>query len=495
MRLAARLFSRDDIGSAERLAAIGASHAMIEFAPDGTIRDANPAFLGLMGYRIEDIRGAHHRIFVTPEAAAKPDYDRFWQDLAEGRPQRAEFRRLARDGREVWIQAAYCPVRDKAGRVRAVIKVATDITERVLRAADHAGQVAAISRSQAVISFRLDGTILEANDNFLAALGYRAEEIVGRHHRIFVDPTETAGAAYGAFWAALARGEFMSGEFRRIGRAGSEVWIQATYNPIFDPEGRPLKVVKYAADVTAAVRERNRRAEVAREVEAALADVGRVGDRAGAGLAAAETTARDVRRTAEGAEDLSSSVAGMTERIHGATASTRQAREEAERATSLVRGLVAASERIGEIVRLISDIAGQTNLLALNATIEAARAGEAGKGFAVVASEVKSLAAQTARATEEITSQVAEVQAAVEGAAGAIRGIAASVGQIDGVAQGIAEAVEQQAGLARAMLSTMHGAAVAVDSVGQAMRAVIAALDEAEAAAARAAEASRSLVA
>jgi methyl-accepting chemotaxis protein len=258
-----------DLGGARaRLDAIYASQAVIEFSPDGTIRDANAAFLALMGHGLDEIRGRHHRIFVDPKEAASDAYRTFWEELRAGRQQTRAFRRIARDGRDVWIQASYCPVRGAGGAVTGIVKFATDVTEATLRAAENACQVEAVSRTRAVIAFTLDGIILEANENFLAATGYRAEEILGRHHRIFMDPAEAADPAYAAFWASFRRGQAHEGEFRRLAKGGREIWIGGTYVPILDPEGRPTKVVKYAADITAAVQDRQRhrpRADVGRD--------------------------------------------------------------------------------------------------------------------------------------------------------------------------------------------------------------------------------------
>jgi methyl-accepting chemotaxis protein len=241
---------------AAQIAALGRSQAVIQFLPDGTILDANAAFLDAVGYRLEEVRGQHHRIFVPPEERDGAEYRDFWHALGRGEYRAGEFRRIARDGREIWLQASYNPILDASGRPAKVVKFAAEVTQQKLRSADHAGQVAAIRRSQAVIEFALDGTILDANDNFLACLGYRLEEVRGKHHRIFVDPAERDSPAYREFWAALARGEYRTAEFRRLGKNGQPVWIQASYNPILDMAGRPFKIVKYATDITAEVRRR-----------------------------------------------------------------------------------------------------------------------------------------------------------------------------------------------------------------------------------------------
>ena len=239
------------LASRRTLDALGQSHALIEFTPEGVVLAANTQFLTLFGYSAAELVGQHHRKLMDPAEAAAPAYAAFWASLREGHHQTAEFRRCAKDGREVWLQASYAPVRNRRGQVIRVVKMATDITRAKLDAADAAGQIAAIGRSQAVIQFALDGTILDANENFLTVMGYTAAEVRGRHHRMFVDPKEVANPDYAAFWDRLRRGEAQVAEYRRLGKGGKEVFIQATYTPIFDPLGRPFKVVKYATDITA----------------------------------------------------------------------------------------------------------------------------------------------------------------------------------------------------------------------------------------------------
>ncbi|MGI3777783.1 MAG: methyl-accepting chemotaxis protein [Janthinobacterium lividum] len=250
---AAKQRAADDAG---QITAINRVQAVIEFALDSTILHANANFLSALGYTLDEVRGRRHAMFVAPEERDSPAYHAFWDALRRGEPQAAEFRRIAKDGREVWIQASYNPVLDAAGRPCKVIKFATDITAAKQRAADDAGQITAINRVQAVIEFALDSTILHANPNFLSALGYTLDEVRGRKHAMFVPPEEQGSAAYRAFWDALRRGEPQAAEFRRIGKGGREVWIQASYNPVLDPAGRPMKVVKFATDITEEVRRR-----------------------------------------------------------------------------------------------------------------------------------------------------------------------------------------------------------------------------------------------
>ncbi|MCA3266803.1 MAG: PAS domain-containing protein, partial [Azospirillum sp.] len=245
------------------LAALDKSQATIEFKPDGTILDANANFLAAMGYTRAEIVGKHHAMFMPPDERDTPAYRDFWAGLARGEYKSQEFCRIAKGGKEIWIQASYNPVLGSDGKTRKVVKYATDVTARKLRDADFAGQIAAIGRSQAIIQFDLDGRILDANENFLKTVGYGLDEIKGKHHAMFVDPAERNSPAYREFWAALRDGTFQAGEFKRLAKGGREVWIQASYNPIFDMRGAPFKVVKYAADTTAQVQAR-RRAEQAR---------------------------------------------------------------------------------------------------------------------------------------------------------------------------------------------------------------------------------------
>lgn len=238
------------------LSAILGAQPSIEFTPEGVIQHANSAFLEFMGYRLDEIRGQHHRMFVNPDEHNSEAYQRFWRSLAEGQPQTAEFKRQTKDGRVVWLQATYYPVRSLTGRVVKVVKLAQDCTGRHQTDLDRNGQLQAIQATQAVIEFDLDGTIRNANALFLAVTGYRAEEVIGKHHRMFMFPDEANQPEYRQFWTSLARGEHRTGEFRRRHKNGSEVWIQASYTPIPDITGAPFKVVKYASNITPMVEQR-----------------------------------------------------------------------------------------------------------------------------------------------------------------------------------------------------------------------------------------------
>jgi methyl-accepting chemotaxis protein len=231
--------------------------AIIEFNLDGTVVSANENFLQIFGYRLDEVLGKHHRIFCEPGYAASDEYAEFWKKLGRGEYHSAEFKRLAKGGREIWLRASYNPIFDMDGRPFRVVKFATDVTAAKLQNAEFEGKVRAIDRAQAVIEFNLDGTVVSANENFLQIFGYRLDEVVGKHHRIFCEPGYAESPAYAEFWQKLGRGEYDADEFKRIGKDGTEIWLQASYNPIFDVEGRPRKIVKFASDITEEVQKRS----------------------------------------------------------------------------------------------------------------------------------------------------------------------------------------------------------------------------------------------
>jgi methyl-accepting chemotaxis protein len=312
-----------------------------------------------------------------------------------------------------------------------VVKFATDVTAAKLQSADNAGQLAAISKSQAVIEFALDGTILTANANFTDAVGYRLQDIQGRHHRMFVHAAERESDAYRAFWAALAAGEYQAGEYRRLGADGREIWLQASYNPILGLDGKPMKVVKYATDITAQVRRRER----SESIRAMMEDV------------------------AAGAEELNASVREIADNMGRSRARADEAFERVVAAGSHVDQLNRAAESMTGIVRLIASISSQINLLALNATIEAARAGESGRGFAVVAHEVKTLAAQTKTATDEVAREIEGLRSVSAEVSQGLGGVRESIDTVREYVTTTAAAVEEQSAVATEMSVNMNAAA------------------------------------
>jgi methyl-accepting chemotaxis protein len=231
-------------------AALQQSQAVLEFDLTGRILAANDRALAILGYQLEEVAGKHHSIFVEPHYAASDEYRQFWERLGQGQFDANEYKRIAKGGRTVWIQASYNPVLDSKGRPYKVVKFAQDVTARRVKDNEYAAQIAAIQKSQAVIEFRMDGTITAANDNFLATFGYRLDEIVGKHHGMFVDAAYRDSNEYREFWARLNQGQYECAEYRRLGKGGKEIWIQGSYNPIADMSGKWYKVVKFATDIT-----------------------------------------------------------------------------------------------------------------------------------------------------------------------------------------------------------------------------------------------------
>ncbi|WP_152385171.1 methyl-accepting chemotaxis protein [Achromobacter sp. GbtcB20] len=378
--------------------AIHKSQAVIEFDLNGHILTANQNFLDTMGYVLDEIQGQHHRMFIAPQERGSAQYAAFWERLGQGAHDSGRYRRIRKDGSDVWLQASYNPIFDKRGQPLKVIKYATDITEQQHRQADSEGQLAAISKVQAIIEFELDGTIMRANDLFLNAVGYRADEVLGRHHSMFVPADEARSTAYKDFWRRLRNGEHDTGQYMRLGKGGRQVWIEASYNPIFDAQGWPFKVVKFATDIT-------KRFTAAQTLQVAVQGLTENAERA----RQANSLAQDASRVAETGGDTMREVVATMEAITG------------------------SSRRISGVIGVMDGIAFQTNILALNAAVEAARAGEHGKGFAVVASEVRNLAQSSAAAAKEIkaliTTSVAQVEGGavhVQSAGGTMEGIVAS---------------------------------------------------------------------
>lgn len=473
--------------------AIDRSQATIEFTMDGTIVAANENFLTLMNYSLSEIKGQHHRIFLESQEANSESYRQFWANLNRGEFQSAEFKRIGKNGKEVWLQATYTPILDVNGKPYKVIKFATDITENKKQVREFIGQIEAINKAQATIEFNLDGTIITANDIFQNTMGYTLQEIVGKHHRMFVEPAVVNSEEYHQFWAGLNRGEFRTAEYKRIGKGGKVVWLQAIYNPILDLNGKPYKVIKFATDITD---QKNIAVETARIVDdlviglsalekgdltqlitneydggfAKLRDsfnntskklvdiINDVRTNTDALVNAADEVASTANTLSQGASEQAASVEETSASLEEMGASIDQNAENAKQTDTIatksakdakqggeaVRNTVSAMKEIADKISIIEDIAYQTNLLALNAAIEAARAGEHGKGFAVVASEVRKLAERSQKSANEIGSLAGSSVQIAESAGKLIEDIVPAINKTADLVQEITAASQEQ---------------------------------------------------
>ncbi len=491
----------------QEAAALGAlrnSFAVIEFTPQGMILDANKPFLKTTGYTLPELVGRHHRMLMPPKEAASPAYEAFWDALARGLFQTGQYHRVGKAGQDVWLQASYTPVRGRGAKVKKIIKLALDVTEAHEKTTEDLGVLNAINRSQAVISFKPDGTILDANGNFLATVGYRLEEIKGQHHRMFVEPGFAASPDYAQFWRRLNEGEFFSADYHRLGKGGRDVWLQASYNPVFNTRGEVVKIIKFATDLSermeniqqigrglaalaqgdllahlgkplipsidslrgdfnnAVAALRGTMCEISAAAQSILQTSAAVNKSAGQLSMRTERQAASLEETAAALEQITATVRKSAENATSMRGVAGKARHDTETSDQVVGKAVQAmgkidesSAKIANIIGVIDEIAFQTNLLALNAGVEAARAGDAGRGFAVVATEVRALAQRSADAAKEIKALISGsgeiVAAGVKSVAEARQSLDRIAGHVLGIDNAIGEAAasaqEQSVGL------------------------------------------------
>lgn len=553
--------------------AVSNNFAVIQFEKDGTIISANPNFCEALGYELNEIVGKHHSMFVESEYASTLEYKNFWKQIGNGVAFQEEFKRIRKDGSEIWIQALYSPLLDDQGHVIGAVKVASDITEQKLKSFEFEGIVTALDRVQAVIEFDPSGKILKANDNFLQALGYnKLDEIQNKHHSMFVEKEYASSPDYQQFWENLAHGEFQSGEFKRVRKDGKDIWISASYNPIKDANGEVYKVIKFATDITkikelargalmvelspintmmatpegvmtymnansmktlksieqhlpakvedlvgqsidwfhknpagpsAIIKDpaklphkavievggekldllvspvfesdgtyvgpmvnwsvvttkikliddlteaSNQLASASEELLSVAATMSANAEETSAqsntASSASEQVSAGIQTVATNMEEMTASIKEITKNTNESSSKSNQAMQMSQDANSIIQALGDSSLDIGNVIKVITSIAQQTNLLALNATIEAARAGEAGKGFAVVANEVKELAKQTATATEDISRKIEAIQNDSQSAVTSIGSVTEAIAQLNSIAGNIASAMEEQA--------------------------------------------------
>ena len=496
------MFHADFGGDAKRtLKAIGRSLAIIEFEPDGKIITANENFCRALGYELEEIKGKHHSMFVEPDYVRGPEYREFWAKLGRGEFDAREYKRIGKGGKEIWIQASYNPVLSKSGTVLKVVKVAMDITAAKLQAAENRAKIEAISRAQVIVEYSPDGNVIEVNENFVKKAGYPREKALGMHHRMFVDPAYAQSAEYQEFWRKLNRGEPIVEQFKRVVEGGKELWIEASYNPIFDLNNRVVKIVNFVNDVTGRVSGVNqiatglsRLAEgdleqrieaefiptldqlrtdfnasletLERSMSAISANTQAIRSGVGEISTAADDLSRRTEQQASSLEETAAALEQITATVKKTAEGAKHARDvvstakvDADKSGGVVReamtamtGIEKSSKQISQIIGVIDEIAFQTNLLALNAGVEAARAGDAGRGFAVVASEVRALAQRSAEAAKEIkglisasTAQVEQGVTLVTQTGNALERIVAQVVEINAIITDIAASAQEQA--------------------------------------------------
>nr|WP_313201986.1 PAS domain-containing methyl-accepting chemotaxis protein [Pseudomonas sp.] len=399
---------------------------VLQLDPQGRIEQVNGNFESEMLYRAEQLIGRNIEEIVPAHVKKLDFYQRMKNAITRGEHLNGAFRLLRGNGEEAWLRSILQPVKTVDGRIRHFSMHSSDLTRTIETSREHESLIKALMRSTAVIEFNLDGEVLNANDRFLQTVGYSLEQVRGKHHRMFCDPAEVNSTAYQAFWDRLRQGEYVADRFKRIDAHGRTIWLEASYNPIFDAHDVLYKVVKFATVITDQV---NQELAVAQAADIAY------------------NTSLETDSSARKATDVVTQTVDVMRGLEGSM----------QDAADGIQALDRQSKVIGAIIKTISDIAGQTNLLALNAAIEAARAGEQGRGFAVVADEVRQLASRTSSATEEIAKVVQQNEQLAQ----------AAVDIIDTSKRQAEQGLALAADTGGVIVEIQEGAKKVVDAVGQ----------------------------
>lgn len=391
------------------------SVATIQFNNRGIIEEVNDNFLAVVGYEKAELLGKHHQIFCDADYIHSAEYKNFWNDLNQGKQKSGTFKRFTKSKQAIWLEASYFPIINKDNSVTSILKIASDVTQSCNKIRDLQAAFNALNRSMAIIEFTPEGEILTANDNFLSVVGYSLNQVVGKHHRIFC--FDQFYEENPNFWSDISSGKFFSDQYRRKTASGQSVWLEASYNPVFDEQGKVVKVIKFASDITQRIEHNDK---VMRAAEMSF------------------STAEETSQIAKNGVELLNTSVQMSNSILQHVSET----------SANIEQLNKESKNIESIVSTINDIAEQTNLLALNAAIEAARAGDQGRGFAVVADEVRKLASRTSESTEEIKEVVKQN-----------RKLTHDVTQkMDSVKQRAMDSNEQLTAVSSVMTEILHGA-------------------------------------
>ncbi|MDX4012310.1 PAS domain-containing methyl-accepting chemotaxis protein [Aliarcobacter skirrowii] len=463
-----------------QLDAIDEAFAVVHFKLNGTILKANKNFLNIMGYSLEEIRGENHKIFCEDSFVNSAEYKQAWDAVNRGVSISADVKRVKRDGKFVFFKATYMPIKNSQKSVVEVVLLAQDITKNRLNDLYFRGQVDAINKSQAVIEFDMQGNILNANKNFLDTIGYTKDEIVGKHHSIFCEESYKNSNEYKEFWKKLNSGEFDSAEYLRIGKNEKEVWIQATYNPIFDLDGKPFKVVKYATDISL---KKFAMFEVGKKIEDLTKSLQDLQNASTTMVKEADVSMKGSQEVSVSIEELDAAVLELSNKIENMLSSITnisnttsesekivlEAKEQSKESSNAMLKLNEESIKIGDTIEVISQIAFQTNILSLNAAVEAATAGEAGKGFAVVAQEVRNLATRSNEAAKNINEAIGLIQNLVKNSLDSIHKIDDKIENISNISSTISSSVREQQVISNELASNASQTSQTLNQISQNM--------------------------